>query len=296
MSVSTGTASNYLDLLDKLVTFLTTDATLTAASQAWSLLKNDTAPSNGDDRWIYLKAPGLSGSEVIYINIAAYHNLSSDVYNLAFGAATGFNSSLGIWTQPGVSPGAHMCLWNQAIPYTFIANGQRFVIIAQVSTVYESAYAGKFLPYATPTQYPYPVVVGATASSGLRYSDTTDAHRAFFDPGAMYIYWMDGTWKLIRNYLNGAYTDINVNPFINGSSNAPTWMRENLDGSYPLFPCQISSSNPSTNMLGELDGVFFVPGYQQSSGNTITIGSNTYTVVQNTFNTSKNSFAAILEA
>jgi len=38
-------------------------------------------------------------------------------------------------------------------------------------------------------------------------------------------------------------------------------IRENLDGSYPVFPVTVMISNPSKHIFGELQGVFAVPGF-----------------------------------
>lgn len=306
MSVSTGTATDYNDLLNKLVTFLTTDATLTAAGQNWTKLAQNTTgyTYNGDNvvNEYYLKAPGLSTTEAIYLNFQAYNNVSGGYYNWRLAGATGYNSGQPFSAQPGISPFSYMTAWQNSIPYTFIANGQRVIVIAQIGTVYASCYMGKINTYATPSQYPYPVAVGGNANvNTTKYSDSTFANLAFFDPLALYLCWVDTSWQAAANYNTGGsgQASFNVFPFSygnNGSSFSPSWMTTNLDGSYPLFAARLEMASPSANEIGELDGVFFVPGTAMSSGSTITVGSNTYLALQNVFRTGINNFAAILEA
>ena len=43
------------------------------------------------------------------------------------------------------------------MPYWFIANGRRFIVIVRVSSVYQSAYAGFILPYHLPNTF-YPAL------------------------------------------------------------------------------------------------------------------------------------------
>lgn len=317
MSVATGTATDYDDLLDRLVTFLTTDATLTGLGQNWTKLA-DTAVgytnSHGDAvvYEVYLKAPGLSTTEAIYVQLQAFN--SSGYWNWRMRGATGYNSGQPWASQPGASPDTFLSLWNASIPYTFIANGQRVVVIAQVGTVFESAYLGKFLPYGQPSQYPYPLFIGGTSIvHNTLASDVTGNHSAFFDPTTAYVYWVDGSWQAFQNVsaaglgTNPDYTGRQVWPYIyGGAATEPTWMQPNLDGTYPLFPTRLEmysstfpatgSTTPPANALGELDGVFFVPGVSITSGTTITISGVTYLVLQNCFRTAENSFAAIKEA
>lgn len=310
MSVSTGTATSYLDLLSKLRTFLTTDATLTAASQNWTELATNSTPysynpgtGNTDtvDFETYLKAPGLSGSLAYYVNIRAYHNTSNDYYNWQVKGAKGYSAAVTFDNQPGVSPGASMYLWNQNIPYWFIANGQRCIVIAKVSAIYECMYFGAFFPYGTPGQYPYPLMIGGCGTNmDYRFSNNNSDHTFFADPQAVYICHVDGSWQQVQNASNGNYptNHLNMYPFnycLTGNQ-VPTQFTTNADGSYFLDPCVLAMTQPALNLMGELDGVAFVPGFAQASENTITVGGNTYLVFQNTFRTGANNYMAVLQA
>jgi hypothetical protein len=303
MSVQTGTATNYLDLLNKLRTFLTTDATLTAAGQNWTELATNSTPyTTGNDTVdfeTYLKAPGLSGTEAIYLNIRAYHNTASDYYNFELRGAQGYNASSAFINQPGISGGVFLPLWNQSTPYWFVANGQRVIVVAKISTNYESMYMGKFLPYGTPGQYPYPVAVGAMSDTmDIRFSDTSVHHYAFFDPINLQVCGVDNSWNGFQNwaYYGGYLTDQNVWPWgydQKGNNGRLTWMAPNLDGGYVILPARLEESSPSPNCRGELDGVGFVAGFSQSSENTINDGTNTWTVFQNAHRTFADAYCAI---
>lgn len=305
MSTQTGTATSYLDLLNKLRTFLTTDATLTGLGQNWTELKNSSStytgqPGSGDtvDFESYLRAPGLSGTETIYINIRAFHSVAGDYYNWEMRGAQGFNTGNAFIAQPGISPATFLYMWNQPMTYWFIANGQRVIVIAKVSSVYQIAYLGKFLPYGTPSQYPYPVAIGGCGASNgdLRFSDTSFSHLAFFDPNGLQICAPDNSWVTFQNWSTGGSANpspFNTTwPYIYYSTNRIQWMSANLDGTYSVFPVQIHQNSP-TNIYGEFDGVGFVTGTANSSESTITDGTNTWMVVQNVYRTSADSYCAV---
>jgi hypothetical protein len=317
MSTKTGTASDYLDLLNQLRTFLTSDATLVSLGQNWTELATTSTPYNHVDNGItnvvdfesFLKGPGLSGTEAIFINLQAFHNTTNDIFNWRANAAVGYSAGAGVkfFNQPGTSPNAFMFLWDQPIPYWFYGNGQRFIVVAKVSTVYESMYGGKWLPYGTPGQYPYPVCIGGTGGdsnstdplafgnqpgvANLRFSDTSINHGAFFNPAALY--WIDdaATWHVICNIATGGGGAC-VFPWYYADTLSPAWLETNLDGSYPLFVARLDGLTP-INLLGELDGVAFTTGFSASSESTLTVGSNTWTVFQDTFRTGRTNYCVI---
>lgn len=324
MSVLTGTATDYIDLLAQLRNFLKTDATLVGLGQNWTELATNSTPytvvdasvSNTVDFETFLRAPGLSGTEQIYVNIQAYHNAGNDIWNWRMKGAIGF-IALGpgstFQNQPGSSPDAFMLLWNQPITFWFIANGQRVIVVAKITTIYESCYLGKLLPYGTPSQYPYPLVIGGTSGSGgpvplpvnlpgnanLRYSDTTNMHAAFFDP--LILYWCDlnSAWRGICHWsiYGGGHSNGSLDavwPWQYGDGAAPDFIEPNLDGSYPLFAARLEINTLLTpEVLGELDGVFFTTGFGSSSESTLTVGGDTYYVFQSCFRTAKEFFVAL---
>lgn len=303
MAHTSGTATDYLDLMSKFVTFVTTGLT---AGQNWTKLADHTTEV-GFDRNVYFQAPGLAGADSIFVNMAAVHNVGADTWNLGFYGATGYNAALGgVAAQPGATPtGAWMLLWNAAIPYWFIADGRSARIIAKASTVYESAYAGLFMPYASPSEYAYPMFVGAMASNpGRRFSDASLAHTAFWNPAS------DGNNTAGVDSHSGAWLRTPGgnwvpagNAAIGGGINTqnllvwPYFHFENvgqvLGGTdYALMPLVLHTGGSPGSVpdlaranFGELDSVFFVSGFSNASENTVTIGGVTYIVVQNAFRT-----------
>jgi hypothetical protein len=332
MSTATGTATDYLDLLAKLRTFLTTDTTLVSLGQEWTELKTNSTPytrvEGGQTNTItfesYLQAPGLSTTEQIFINIGAYTNASTGLFNWRMVGALGFLTGNTFFLQPGISPQTFMLLWGSSIPYWFIANGQRVIVVAQVSGNFEMCYLGKFLPDATPGQYPYPVFIGGTAgdatplggsngndsSASIRiHSDVSNEHAAFFDPCAAFHCDVAAGWQVWNHWNNNndahtSGTTNQINPYADdgtaggGSGGTTTpgqlkWLVTNIDGSYPIMPVRLEQINPNINLVGTLDGVFATTGEGNSSGSSLTVGSDTYLCFQDTFRSGRQNFCAI---
>jgi hypothetical protein len=63
--------------------------------------------------------------------------------------------------------------------------------------MYEHGYVGLFLPYATPSQYPYPLVVGGMLDGipNTRYSDSNHSIYAKGSRNNLRMRFVDGAWK-----------------------------------------------------------------------------------------------------
>ena len=149
-------ADGYDDLLDKLKTFLTTNSSLVSDNEQWTV-HNDRVV--GTTREVYLSGPGLSNSESIHVNIQRMApDLTTNAHNWQVRGATSYDSSQTYEAQPNISRDQYFPLSAAGVPiqYWFFANGRRFIIVAKVSTTYLSCYCGFYLPYALPSEFPYP--------------------------------------------------------------------------------------------------------------------------------------------
>src|SRR5690606_30932789 len=132
-----------------------------------------------EDRELIMEAPGYVGPDgpvPCYVGVKTYHSVGADYYNLLVAGMTGYVSGNSFESQPGYrSSGvpAH----NQRIDYWMTVNDRRLALAMKVGTpVYESAYLGYALhPFATPAQFPYPLVVAGmlTGAAATRFSDTS---------------------------------------------------------------------------------------------------------------------------
>ncbi len=279
MAFETGTADDYIDLLDKLRLFLTTDTDLVAADQEWEELEWGGAVAGTE---LYLRGPGLADQDNIFVGLRAYANPGADRFNLACRPFLGYLAEATWATQPGAGPERGVTCWDQSMPYWFAANGRRFLAGYRVSTVDQILHGGLITPYATPDQYPLPLMVAGTmpAANQWRWSDTNGDHRFFTHGGSAAL-------RPLR-FVEGTYlTDLATYPH---SLSGP--FRETYGDHYPLLPIVFSrSTGPAT--LGEIDGLFWIPGFAQASGNTFTIEGDDYIVFQNVFRTGINDYLAM---
>jgi hypothetical protein len=297
MATEIGTATDWLDLYNKLRDFLTPDATLVADGQEWTQIDGEVgALGNADE--IVLQGPGLAGGDEIIVGITPVFDSGSDYFNLGFTGATMYNPLLGgITSQVNQSGTRYIYLWEDPIDYWFIANGRRFIIVARVSTNWFAAYCGFALPLELPAMWPYPLFVGATDSNAAgRWSNVAFSRKNFFDPGqnAARLMFPDVLWYTIANY-----TDVNEST-PSSLRNTEPWhisdtssLRENLDGSYLLQPARITCSAPYAAQMCDLQGVYGISGFGNTPGGLITIGLIDYLVVPNVYRTGINNMAAI---
>lgn len=144
MATEIGTATNHQNLVERLVQFLTANPDLVAAGQAYEKVFDNTIPASGTAiavRQVTLCAPGLGGTDSIYMGIQSYGDTALDYYNLRLMGGTAFNPGAippggDYWTAfANYSPRVQALLWNQPMPYWFFANGRRFWLVVKVSTI-----------------------------------------------------------------------------------------------------------------------------------------------------------------
>lgn len=246
-------------------------------------------------------APGLDGTKQIHVGCELYEDSAAGVYNLnCYGHRT-HNSKLGVRTQVNTSGLRCLPLSNTSFGYWMFINGQRAIVVCKIGTVYVSAYLGFAYPYETPTTHPWPCITGACGSIETRKPDSTDASfRAFFDPGqySLAAYYPDNTWRLHSNRYQSSsdqpdyLTPGKVYPSAMNATGARAYLRENLDGSYPLIPLVLVNTNPR-HAWGELDGCWWTSGFGISSEAQIARDGFQHLVIQNCFRTTADAFMAV---
>lgn len=234
-----------------------------AGANGWTTLRFDQTSENHE---LIMRGEGLSGDEEIFIGFRCYQNAFADYYNIAVAGFTGYVAGNTWEAQPGFMQSgvpAH----NQRIDYWLIVNAQRVALAMKVGTpVYESAYVGKILPYATPSQYPYPLaVIGMlNGDAPVRYSDT--AHTMGFkgNRANCRLRWLDGTYRQPLMY-----------PWNNDWIAGPSSTNERLalrdtDGEYPIMPVVMCEATP--NSFGELDGIGYVSNFNNTVESVVQVG------------------------
>lgn len=310
MATATGTATDYLDLLDKFNTFVTG----LGGGAAWTVLRGTST----EKIW---SAPG-GGSDQIIVGVKTFFNAGADYYNWRLGGFLAFDSALAFENQSGYvgnflgSPQSSpvLNLWNSSIPYRFYATGRRAIILAKVSSVYVTAYLGFLSSYVSPGSWPYPLVVGGSmawwngepvaTSPTWRWSYSGDEMANFPIPtkvathpwgSSLRLRTPSGIWiGIMRDRLPVTANQGKVWPYGDMGVNQPLDWRTNLDGGYCLLPVVVTDVSP--NVYGELDGIFAVTGFGNGAENKVTVSGVDHYVVQNVFRSDQADFFAIKEA
>lgn len=248
-----------------------------ASANGWQVLRYKTDVEN---RELILKGLGYAGEEEIFVGFRTYQNANADYYNLVAACFTGYVPSNTFDTQPGAylsGVPAH----NKRIDYWLTLNPQRIALAMKVGTpVYESCYVGKMLPYARPSQYPYPVVCAGMLNGvpATRFSDTTHSIPYKGDRPNLRMRFNDGVWRKPW-----------AHPYNNDTLAGRSSLRE-TNGVYPLNPVVLGDSQ---GLYGELDGICHIPGFENSVENTVQINGVTWVVMQDVYRTGFNDYYAL---
>ena len=313
-------ATDSFDMMDKLIDFI--DGTtagetgkLLAVGERWTVNKDDTTTTPGE-RYVYLEGPGLGGTDNIHVNIRIFSDAGNNVHNWEISGATGFSAGDLFANQPGITTvSSYLTLSNADTPFWFVVSGRRIIVIAQTAgSVSYAAYLGWYLPYATPSEFPYPMFNGgSTHASTVSYLATNYTVGNFYDgprisatAAAGQLRHRDGSWLAVAAYIQtagatrpaGVNGDCEVWPHDNLASTKYEYgYIENVAGSFSVFPMILYSTQNSGNIYGELDGVFFSPlgTVGKKFPDTIVISGDDYLVVNNAYRTLEANCAVLLK-
>lgn len=244
-----------------------------AEANGWTTLRytTPTATDGTGIRELILKGVGLSGDKEIYIGFRTYQVAASDYYNLSVAAFTGYVDANVFTNQPGYSESgvpAH----NTRIDYWLCVNAQRICFTLKIGAgSYESGYVGFYFPYATPSQYPYPICrIGMlNGPSATRYSDVNHSmgYKGFIGATSAY------------NGPNAQFRDVMGNwvSFYSSPQNAPYNPYRDTGGYYLAKKIVLYTAG---NVWGELDGIRWISGFNQIVENTTVIDGKTNVVMR----------------
>lgn len=250
--------------------------------------------SNAYSSEIVLRTEGYSGQSGINTFIRLRENATTGYFNFGHGSFIGWQSDTPIESQ--MNYGERYTLLNDGeIEYHMSANVQRLLLSSRVATtVSEFTYLGFFLPYATPEQYPYPYLNGGNAYESsllFSYSETSSSydyrHRNLQRPICSSSSNCAVTvWHYTNNVIvlaGGSYTSQAMLHPVFSTNAIHSGVGQNDDGTYNIIPYMIYSNYTGTDILGEVDGVYWVTGTGLAFGDTITVGGKDYLVFQNCF-------------
>lgn len=253
---NSGTLAHYM-MLDKIQSF--------ALANGYTILRYNTAIAN---RELIMKAPGFSGTEEIYIGFRCYQDVANDYYNLTVASFVGYVPGNTFDTQPGAKLSgipAH----NNRIDYWLTLNPQRIALTMKVGTpVYTCGLSGKFLKYAFNSQFPLPLVCAGmlNGETATRFSNT-----AYRMP------WKGNLANLSMRFNTGVWLNPATYPWNNASITGTTINSRDTGNNYPLIPVLMMDAN---GVYGELDGIFYISGFNNATENTMVKDGVTYVIFQ----------------
>ena len=227
MSFTTGTATDYKNLLEKLRDYITGVDVSPNVDRGWVLLKDTsiTSPQPSVYEMIFQGHGDSSPAKEIFFGIQTYEDAPTGYYNWDVKGFTGYNATspeTAFASQPGISPDCYVPLQNTTITYWFYVTGRRVCMIAKTGTAYQFMYCGFIDPFATDSEYPYPLMImGSSYLVTQKFSDndieyassSNPAGTSDTTPGAShssgYLRFTDGQWYGVKNYrenVNAEFT------------------------------------------------------------------------------------------
>lgn len=263
------------------------DDVFTMIAGIWQVMRwDDGAGVAANNRELILKGSGHTGMEEIFIGFRTYHDVATDYYNMSVAGFIGYVPGNSFITQPGYRESG-IPTHNQRIDYWLALNPARITAGLKVGTpVYQTFYAGFFLPYATPAQYPYPLFVGGMLNGipATRYSNTV-----YNFPYRGYL--GSSTQNLALRFVDGGWRVPFVFPFSTTSSYRVNDAHNDTAGVYSLEPLVLNDSSP--NVYGQLEGVYSITGFNNVVENTTTIDGVDYVVIQDVYRTGFTDYIAL---
>ena len=272
-------------------------------------LVNDTIDALEHPLQCVLEGPGLAGVDHIFVGWLSAVDATAPYYNVGFVGMQQYDNTQTVDQQVDASPPVYSCLDNGAFEYRLSVNGRRFITTMKIGGLFGSAYCGFILPYALPTEYPYPLLISANdQDSNTLLSNTTGSYRGCFDPGVQgaYLRTPGGVWETVENHSNNAIAlGKNIWPYVGSvgigtHSEVTRLLRDGPGGEKVLLPLIIVfgyiSAVTQSAAYGELDGLFFVSGFNTLPEDAITVGADTYRAIPSIFRSDFEDFAALKEA
>lgn len=305
MAVEIGTATDFADLYAKLITFLTTGV---GTGENWTMVygyehedsvtimsEPDFTETNISSNRCILRGTGIGEGGEVFVGMYTYYDVSDEDYTISLVPLAGYDDRFNMFSQPTLGLGSYpkILCWNEEMPYWFVANGRRFMAVVKVNTTYQFFYGGFMTPYALPTEYPYPYIVGGMSDSHVPASRSDGYNDVFLQSGRRehgQICYPDGNWR----YLSGGFhnsTSATFAPFNvagqgdSADDNYWKYFRPDLGGVYHLMKLEPVCANYQTGLgvFGCLDGVHFVSGFENSPENIIDIDGISHFVFTNSY-------------
>ena len=322
MARQTGTAFDYHDLLDQLRIF--------AVANGWTQLEHTPAtardggiPDPIDDdvrlasiQTLTLRGPGTGAGREVFLTFETIADTVFQHYSIRPYGHTAWTSGLPVLSQPGAGGGPFLGLVGGSMAYWFYINDRRIIVVARSGTTYTSMYAGFLVAHALPSEYTHPLYVAGNYLENRIPAFANARNRFIADPGLGSAYYRarEGDWQQVVNheFNNSNDTGYDENnapvlwPFgstqvLDSNSDNLDWcygglrlLRANALGEIVVFPCNLIDGRVNIyRLVGILDGVYAVPGFNRTTEESITVSGQTMDVFSNVFRSSTRDFMGI---
>ncbi len=255
-------------------------------AENWVVDRYDVSTPNKE---LIMHAPGYSGTDEIYCGFYSYQDEAEDYYNFCCATMKGYVSGNDFVNQPGIEYSgvpAH----NQSIGYWISVNGARMNGGLKVGTpVYMHFGCGNFLPFSPPNQWPQPLfnagMLPHNTMPDTRFSNTSmQMPWVSYGRGYNFHFHMNSGEWLGNDYYQYAHTIRILESLTRPTNNV-----------YSVMPLYIGSSYPTgnKNIYGELDGIYYITGFDNVVENTLVLDGDTYVVLQNVYRTGFSDYIAM---
>jgi len=325
MPFTTGSATDHVDLLEKLRVFA-------VSTLGWTELYNVPAGSLTGTGRLALRGPGAGDGRRVFINFITYGDVTNSLYGWSLRGSVDWVAAhqLNPENQLGSSPRPFLNLWQNAMTYWFYGNDRRIIIVVKVGAIYVSSYMGFFLPWGLPAQYPFPLLIAGDYSAQVAQGNANSGRRFFIDPGgsstpesSAWYRTPAGIWRWGANHGFGANVNSpsgstsgnghfkvwphNVGSVATSATNQYQWgtdeglistgldrMVASRQNERPAFPTMIL--DPAEGIPGTLDGAYAIPGAGLAAEAALAVGGLNLRLFQNLNRSSGNDFMGIVEA
>lgn len=272
-------------------------------------------PFGSDCKEVVLSNTGLSGVESVIIGIREWKYPGGGAYGWDMNGYLSFQAGSGLeWNQNYGDHGRNsydatwehydehpvLPLLDGTIYYWFYANQERIVVVAKVSSNYESAYLGFGRRFGNPSDYPYPLCVIGSIHGNYAYSSTVDRHKFIIGQYNIESYIYKG-WIVApdNRYLLRAGTGdddyAKCAPYDDFEDDGTVDFAES--GEALMTPAYVrQNETDQSELYMDLDGVMHAMADGLQSEDTLSFDGDTYRVFQNIFRTDYYEFMAVKEA
>ena len=209
-TVNPGVAATTSAIVPAVGINLTVDTTILATG--WSVDRAGLI-SGGPERELIIRGIG-SGSDEIFVGFRTNRDTPSGTFLWDMMGATGFDNGEPFETQPGSSKANNLTdslftpLNNGIIDYFFVVDGFHIKGVFKSGSTYTNLYVGFINTFATPAEFPYPLLVMGCETSGIvPFNTSTIAMSGMSDPisastnraGPGALREVDGNWYRFEN-------------------------------------------------------------------------------------------------